>query len=361
MNHRISIDLGQRSYDIAVGSGVLSELGTTARALGLGERVLIISDSNVEPIYGQAARGSLGFAGFTPKTAVIPAGEAGKNLAAVARLYDAAVEAGLDRNSSIVALGGGVVGDIAGFVAATYLRGISYLQVPTTLLAQVDSSVGGKTGVDHPKGKNYIGAFHQPAGVWIDLATLKTLPPREIAAGMAEVIKYGMIWDEALLAEIESALPHLLALDEAALAPVVVACCKIKAEVVSRDERESGLRAILNFGHTAGHALESITGYATYLHGEAISIGMMVACRLAERLAMLDVGVTERLSLVLQRTGLPVAMPTVDVDALVGLMRKDKKARGGSLNFVLPTRPGQVEMVKNIDEIALRAALIHIS
>ncbi len=351
------VELGERSYDIVVGAGLLAGLGPAASALGLGRRVILVSDNNVMPLYGEAARGSLSAAGFSVSSATFRAGEAQKNLATVARLYDAMADAGLDRKSAVVALGGGVVGDVAGFAAATYLRGITYLQVPTTLLAQVDSSVGGKTGVDHPRGKNYIGAFYQPRGVWIDLATLKTLPGREVRAGMAEVIKYGVIWDEALFSRIETSLSKLLALDESELAPVVAECCRIKAEVVGQDERESGLRGILNFGHTVGHALESLTGYSTYLHGEAISIGMVAACRIAQRLDMLDAASTIRLSSLLERTGLPAAMPRVDVDALFALMRGDKKSRDGKLNLILPTRLGKVELVRNVDESLVRSCL----
>ncbi|MBE7560561.1 3-dehydroquinate synthase [bacterium] len=353
----VRVDLGERSYDIVVGAGILSGLGEAAAGLGMGRRAMLISDSNVMPLYGAAVRESFSAAGFTVHEAVFPAGEEHKNLSTVSRLYDAMAEAGLDRRSSVIALGGGVVGDVAGFAAATFLRGLHYLQVPTTLLAQVDSSVGGKTGVDHPRGKNYIGAFHQPRLVGIDLATLATLPAREVRAGLAEVVKYGVIWDAELFARIESCLSQLLALDERALAPIVAECCRIKAEVVSRDERESGLRGILNFGHTLGHALESLTGYRTYLHGEAISIGMVFACRLAERLGMLEPATTARLRALLEQTGLPVEMPAIDADALLVLMRGDKKARDGRLNFILPTRIGAVQLVPEVDEGRVRRTL----
>ncbi|HET7623758.1 MAG TPA: 3-dehydroquinate synthase, partial [Verrucomicrobiae bacterium] len=277
----VHVPLGSRSYEIKIAPGLLSLLGKECARLNLGNRCAIISDSNVAPRFAKAAQNSLKAAGFESISITVRAGETAKNLNIVHSCYDQLAKHRLERKSFIVALGGGVVGDLAGFVAATYLRGIAFVQVPTTLLAQVDSSVGGKVGVNLKSGKNLVGAFYQPKLVLCDPDTLKTLPAREYRSGLAEVIKYGIIRDAKLFARLERDMAKLLQRETKTLAPIIARCCEIKADVVGRDETESGLRAILNFGHTIGHGLEAISGYGKYLHGEAISIGQIAAAELS--------------------------------------------------------------------------------
>jgi 3-dehydroquinate synthase len=339
----VTVPLGERSYSILIGSGLLAQLGPECRKLDLGWRCAVITDTNVSRRYAKDALRSLGSAGFEPLLVKIPAGERAKRIAIVERCYEQLAKHRLERKSFIVALGGGVVGDLAGFVAASYLRGIEFVQVPTTLLAQVDSSVGGKVGVNLKAGKNLVGAFHQPRLVLCDVDTLATLPKRELRAGLAEVIKYGIICDAAFFERLERALPQLLNLDRATLAEVVARCCEIKAEVVGKDERESGLRAILNFGHTVGHALEAISGYGKYLHGEAISIGQVAAARLSNALAGLPAAEATRIEDTFARAGLPthVRLKKPDVNRLVQAMQLDKKVSGGDVRFVLARRIGE--------------------
>jgi 3-dehydroquinate synthase len=298
----------------------------------------------VAPRYGKAALTSLREGGFEPALLRIPAGETAKRLRIAERCYATLAAHRLERNSFVLALGGGVVGDLAGFVAATYLRGIDFVQVPTTLLAQVDSSVGGKVGVNLPAGKNLVGAFHQPRLVLCDIDTLKTLPARELRAGLAEIIKYGIIYDAPLFTRLEQDLPRLLKLDRECLVEVVARCCEIKAEVVSQDERESGLRSILNFGHTIGHALEAISGYGKYLHGEAIAIGQVAAARLSERRLGLSTAEVTRIQTAFTAAGLPtkVRLNKLQMSRLLDAMRVDKKVSGGEIKFVLAKRIGEV-------------------
>lgn len=274
-------------------------------------------------------------------------------------LYDCLVKMRADRHTVVVAVGGGVVGDLAGFVAATYARGLPLVMVPTSLLAQVDSSVGGKVGINHPSAKNIIGAFHQPAGVWVDTGSLETLPVRELRCGLAEVVKYGVILDEGFFAFEEGHTETILGLEAAAVRKVVARSCELKAEVVSKDEREeSGLRAVLNFGHTIGHAIESVAGYGgEFQHGEAVSVGMVLECRLAERLGWIGADVTERLVQLLGRFGLPVSARGLDADAMLDAMTRDKKNRGGRVRFVLPRRLGQVELTDVATMEEVRAVL----
>src|SRR5215216_6261011 len=279
----VNVSLGQRSYAILIRPKLLTELGRECQKLGLGTRCAIITDGNVARHYSADVQKTLRRAGFDPALVTVPPGEKSKTLRGVESCFDKLAAHRLERKSFVIALGGGVVGDLAGFVAATYLRGIPFVQVPTTLLAQVDSSVGGKVGVNLKAGKNLVGAFHQPRLVLCDLQTLRTLPSREFRAGLAEVIKYGIIYDAALFQTLERQMSKLLKQQPAALAQIVARCCEIKAEVVSQDETESGLRAILNFGHTIGHALEAISGYGKFLHGEAISIGQVYAARLSQK------------------------------------------------------------------------------
>lgn len=302
---------------------------------------------------------SLKAAGFEPALVSVPAGEKAKRLRVVETCYEQLASHRLERKSFVVALGGGVVGDLAGFVAATYLRGIAFVQVPTTLLAQVDSSVGGKVGVNLECGKNLVGAFYQPRLVLCDLDTLRTLPMREFRAGLAEVIKYGIIYDADLFAELEQKLPRLLSRDRDALERVVARCCEIKADVVAQDETESGLRAILNFGHTIGHALEAISGYGQYLHGEAISIGQVAAAQLSRECLGLPASDVERVRSVFQKAGLPthVKLSRAQMLRLFEAMQLDKKVSGGEIKFVLARRIGEVEPGHNVPRAAIERVL----
>jgi 3-dehydroquinate synthase len=304
----------------------------------------VITDRNVSTHYAGAVMESLRRARLDPVLIVVPAGETAKKLKNVERCYDQLAQQRIERKSFVLALGGGVVGDLAGFVAATYLRGVDFVQAPTTLLAQVDSSVGGKVGVNLKSGKNLVGAFYQPRGVLCDLGTLQTLPDREFRAGLAEVIKYGIIYDRRLFDRLEKQLPEILARDRSVLTAVVERCCAIKAEVVAQDERESGLRAILNFGHTIGHALEAISRYGRYLHGEAISIGQVAAARLSTRLSALPESESERIERLFERAGLPtrLRLNRSVTEKLAGAMRLDKKVTGGEVKFVLARRIGDV-------------------
>ena len=350
----VSVQLGNRSYAIKIAPGLLDQLGRECARLKLGARCAIITDTNVGKRYAKAAFNSLATAGFSPSLIVVPAGETAKSLKTVQNCYDLLAEHRLERKSFIVALGGGVVGDLAGFVAATYLRGVAFVQVPTTLLAQVDSSVGGKVGVNLKAGKNLVGAFYQPRLVLCDLDTLGTLPVREFRAGLAEVIKYGIISDARLFARLERDLPKLLRRDSKTLADVVARCCEIKAEVVGQDETEGGLRAILNFGHTIGHALENISGYGKYLHGEAISIGTVATAGLSQKISGLPARDVLRIENLFEAAGLPVEIKLNPArrKKLFAAMRHDKKVSGGEVKFVLAKRIGKVVWGQRVpDEI----------
>ncbi|NPV72443.1 MAG: 3-dehydroquinate synthase [Pelotomaculum sp.] len=343
----VNVNLGKRSYPIYAGPGILQDLGELLGGLPVGRKVLLISNPTVFSLYGEKAAESLVRAGFTVAVAEIGDGEEHKTLATAGRLYDRAFEAGLDRRSSIVALGGGVVGDVAGFVAATYMRGISFVQVPTTLLAQVDSSVGGKVAVNHPRGKNIIGAFYQPRLVLADVDTLKTLPVRQMRSGLAEVIKYGVIWSREFFAWLEQNIEALLNGEAGALAYAVRESCRIKAQVVEQDETEQGLRAVLNYGHTVGHAVEALTDYRVYTHGEAVGIGMAVEARLAVALGMLKRSEGGRIIRLIRQAGLPEGLPEgLPPEKTVEKFYHDKKAVEGQLTFVLPERIGRA-VVKN--------------
>jgi 3-dehydroquinate synthase len=355
----VNVSLGSRSYPIFIGGKILSDLGQHCAKLQLGRRCVIISDKNVAPLYAAKVAASLRKAGFESLLVTVPPGEGSKSLKMLQSCCDRLAGHRLERKSFIVALGGGVVGDLAGFVAAAYLRGIPFVQAPTTLLAQVDSSVGGKVGVNLAAGKNLVGAFHQPRLVLCDLATLRTLPLREFRAGLAEVIKYGIIYDAALFARLERDLSKLLRRDGEVLAEVVARCCEIKTEVVCQDETETGLRAILNFGHTIGHAIEAISGYGKYLHGEAISLGQVAATKLSVRAAGLPVEEAERIEKLFVRAGLPIAikLSARRQTALIDAMRLDKKVSDGQIRFVLARRIGQVEPGHKIPPEWIRDAL----
>ena len=361
----VRVELGPRSYDVRVvdGAGVGAFGGFVresleARWAGRGCRSgLVVTDENVRGIAEDVAEGLAGV-GIAPTLEVVPAGEGSKSLDRASALYGRLVAMKADRQTCVVAVGGGVVGDLAGFVAATYARGLPLLMVPTSLLAMVDSSVGGKVGVNHPGAKNIVGAFHQPSGVWIDTRTLETLPLRELRCGLAEVVKYGVILDAEFFDEMESGTAAILGRESEAIRRVIARCCELKAGVVAQDEREeSGVRAVLNFGHTVGHAIEAVAGYGgAFEHGEAVAVGMVAESRLAERLGWIDSGVTRRLVALLRRFGLPVDAPGLDVDALVEAMGRDKKNRGGEIRFVLPRAIGRVEMTSSPED-QIRAIL----
>ncbi|MBP3964476.1 3-dehydroquinate synthase [Paenibacillus lignilyticus] len=351
----LTVELGERSYPIYIGEGVLDEAGNlfTERGISKKSPLMIITDANVaERHLGHLAE-VLTSAGFTVVTAVVPAGESSKSLTELERLIGIALEHGLDRKSAIVALGGGVVGDLAGFVAASFMRGIKFVQVPTTILAH-DSSVGGKVAVNHPLAKNIIGAFHQPELVLYDLKTLQTLPEREVKAGLSEVVKHGLIWDASFVTWCDENADKLTALDPDALGYALYKGCSVKAAVVSKDERENDLRAILNLGHTIGHALEAVAGYGELLHGEAIAIGMVGAARLAVRLGASEEVYTVTKH-VLQRVGLPVRLPAhLATDEIMRAMMHDKKFQEGTMVFIVPTAIGVVEINKSVSTSLIR-------
>ncbi len=339
----VPVPLGERRYSILIGAGLLRRLGAECDKLELGQRCGVISDRNVAPLFGEAALLSLANAGFNPFLITVPAGETAKTLEQVQACYNQLAAHRVERGSFIVALGGGVVGDLAGFVAATYLRGVAFVQAPTTLLAQVDSSVGGKVGVNLKAGKNLVGAFYQPRLVLCDLDALKSLPPRQFRSGLAEVIKYGIIYDGGLFRKLERDLPKLLKQEPRTLAQVIARCCEIKAQVVGQDETENGIRAILNFGHTLGHALEAICGYGTYLHGEAISMGQVAAAWLSTELLGLPRGDATRIAGLFRMAGLPtrIRLTPAKRRQLWAAMRLDKKVTAGEIKFVLAKRIGK--------------------
>lgn len=352
----VRVALGERSYDVLIGSGLMEEAGARLRALGPMGRVAIVTDGNIGPLYGARLEAALRAEGYEATRITVPAGEVSKNLEEAARLYEAFLEARLDRDGAILALGGGVVGDLAGYAAATFLRGIACVQVPTTLLAQVDSSIGGKVGVNLPRGKNLVGAFQQPRLVLADVACLRSLPLRQVRAGLAEVVKYGVIADAELFAWLEGHVEPLLAVDEEVLAEAVAASCRIKARVVEADEKERGERAVLNFGHTVGHAIEAATGYGRYLHGEAVGLGMLVAAHLSVRLGLCSPALPERLGRLLGHLGLPTRA-SLCIEDIDSSMSYDKKVKHDINYFVLTKDIGAVTVTRVLDRNALREAL----
>ncbi|MGN6520669.1 MAG: 3-dehydroquinate synthase [Dokdonella sp.] len=352
----ISLDvaLGERSYPIHVGAGLLADAPLWRSAIG-SRHVLVVSNETIAPLY--LARVEASLRGHLHASLVLPDGEAHKTLATCARVFEALAALGAHRDATILALGGGVIGDLAGFAAACWMRGIGFVQMPTTLLAMVDSSVGGKTGVNLPAGKNLVGAFHQPRAVIADTTTLATLPEREYRAGLAEVVKYGAIGDPAFFAWLERHADALNARDGGVLAEAIAASCRHKAGVVARDEHEQGERALLNFGHTFGHALESATGYGTLLHGEAVAIGMLLAARLSADLGRASRDDAQRLAHLLAAFGLPTAAPTVDPERLLSLMQLDKKNLGGRLRLILWRGIGAADIVPDVEAEAIRGVL----
>lgn len=355
----VKVPLQTRSYAIKIGPALLASLGRECSRLGLGRSCVIITDSNVGPLFSDTCQLSLAEAGFKADCVQVPAGERSKDLKVVQRCYDQLAALRLERKSFLVALGGGVVGDLAGFVAATYLRGIDFVQVPTTLLAQVDSSVGGKVGVNLKAGKNLVGAFHQPRLVLCDLDTLAKLPEREYRSGLAEVIKYGIIRDLAFFKRLERQMPLLLARDVPTLSATVARCCEIKAEVVGEDETEGGLRAILNFGHTIGHGLEAIAGYGHYRHGEAISIGQVAAARLSSKLLGQPVAEVDRVRRLFEAAGLPVTAQWTPRlrRKLLSAIKLDKKSAQGEVKFVLTPKLGETVIGQRVSDELVESVL----
>lgn len=350
---RVTVGLGGRSYDILIGEALLDRCGEFVERLA-PSAVVVVTNGAVDLLHGERVRRAL--AAFGVSTVRLEDGESHKAWPAVAQVLDALAVAGADRRSVVVALGGGVIGDIAGFAAAIYMRGIRFVQVPTTLLAQVDSSVGGKTGINHPLGKNLIGAFHQPELVVADTATLATLPAREISAGLAEILKHGLLADAAYFGEMTSQLALLRGGDAARLAGAIERSCEIKAAVVARDEREAGERALLNLGHTFGHAIEALTGYARWRHGEAVGCGIALAADLSRRLGMIDAQAVKSIETSLAAAGLPTRIEGLSADDAMAAMRGDKKAVAGQIRFVVLERIGKA-VQRTAPESAVRATL----
>lgn len=354
----VHVDLGPRSYDIEIGTGGLPQLGSFVSQRSKVTHAVVIADENVVQTHAVAAVESLHDSGVRVDLVKVTSGESSKSVAMADVLWNALAKINADRQTLIVAVGGGVIGDLAGFVAATYTRGLRFVQVPTTLLAQVDSSVGGKVGVNLPLAKNMVGAFWQPLGVVIDTAVLDTLPRREYCAGLAEVVKYGVILDEDFFAFLEQSALLIAQRDAETLRRIIARCCQLKADVVEQDEREeTGQRAVLNYGHTFAHALEAVTNYGTLLHGEAVAIGMMCAARLAYVLGRIPAEIVERQQKLLHALGLATTVPTLDVDAILKAMGRDKKVEHGQLRFVLPVRLGHVELAGSISRDDIRRAL----
>lgn len=349
MLEKINVPLADRSYPILIGSGLLSNLGKELSDLTFPQRIAVISNPTVDALYGRIVFESLENHGFSPLQFNVPDGEEFKTLETLQLIYDFLIENGFDRGCGLIALGGGVVGDMAGFAAATFLRGIPYAQVPTTLLAQVDSSVGGKTAVNHPLGKNLIGAFYQPEMVLIDISVLNTLEPREVSAGLAEVVKYGVIRDYEFFCWLENNVQKLRGRDVETLVHAIKRSCQIKADIVALDEREGSVRAFLNYGHTFGHAIEKLSGYGQWKHGEAVSVGMVVAAKISAQQGLCSQQEVDRLTRLLKAFDLPIEPPDFSLDEYVGSMQRDKKVKEGTLTLVLNRGIGEVVLKKVTD------------
>ncbi len=354
----VKVNLGERSYPIHIGNNLLANRASLLSGLERVSHAVIITDSNVGPLYLDQVREMFEAAGVRTDSYVVPAGEESKSLASAESIWNWMLDVKADRGSIVVALGGGVVGDLAGFVAATFARGVRLLQIPTSLLAQVDSSVGGKVGVNLPKAKNMVGVFYQPCTVLIDVSTLKTLPQREYLSGLAEVVKYGIILDANFFSFLEEHVADLLAQDSDILVSVVQTCCQLKATIVEQDEREvSGLRAVLNYGHTFAHAIETLTGYNQWLHGEAVAMGMVCAARLAVRLGMFPEEMAQRQEALLSSLRLPIRIHGLTAGRMLECMMRDKKVQHGHLRFVLPTTIGHVELVPDVPRHEVEAVI----
>jgi 3-dehydroquinate synthase len=354
----VPVALGTRSYSIVVEAGALGQVGERLRSLGVGRRAALVTDATIMRLHGGAVAGSLEGAGFAVTVLEVPEGEAAKTLAVAEHCWDRLLAAGLDRSSTVLGLGGGAVGDLAGFVAATYMRGTNFVTLPTTVLAQVDASIGGKTAIDHPKAKNLIGAFHQPRLVVVDPAVVRTLPEREFRSGVAEIVKHGIVLERAYFDEVERDAALLLDRRLDVLERIIGGSCRLKASVIERDPEEtSDLRFALNYGHTIGHALEAVTGYARWTHGEAVSLGIVAEARLAHRLGLADAATVARQERLLDRLGLPVRAANVDTDAVMTAITHDKKARDGRVPFVLAPRLGDFRVVYDVPPGEVRAVL----
>jgi 3-dehydroquinate synthase len=353
----VPVNLGIRSYRVLVGSGALAQAGAELARLKVGRRIAVVTDPTILALHGAAVTESLSAARLDVTTVLVPEGERAKTLDVAASTWERFLEAGLDRSSTVLALGGGAVGDLAGFAAATYMRGVNFVQVPTTLLAQVDASIGGKTAIDHPRAKNLIGSFYQPRLVLSDTATLQTLPEREYRSGLAEVIKHGIVLHAAYFAEVERDAAALVKRESATLERIVAGSCRLKASVVERDEQETELRHVLNYGHTIGHAIEAVTGYRRFAHGEAVSLGIAAEAGIAERLGVAEPGVRARQIRLLEAVGLPVRglgeIPSLVVEAL----SRDKKARDGRVPFVLAPEIGAFRLVFDVAKETILDAL----
>ncbi len=351
----LTVNLAERSYPIHVGAGLLTSSALFAPHI-VGQKVMIVTNDTVAPLYLDALCSTL--SAYQVETLVLPDGEAHKTLVSFERIMSALLEGKHGRDTTLIALGGGVIGDLVGFAAACYQRGVPFIQVPTTLLSQVDSSVGGKTAVNHPLGKNMIGAFYQPKAVIIDIDCLRTLPQRELAAGMAEVIKYGIIWDEEFFNWLELHTADIQALQPYALSKVILRCCAIKADVVSQDETENGVRALLNLGHTFGHAIEAEKGYGNWLHGEAVAVGSVQAAETSLRLSLLSQADVDRIKALLLAANLPVTAPAdMDFDDYLHHMLRDKKVKAGKLRLVLPVAIGRADLFTDVEPSVLRAVI----
>jgi 3-dehydroquinate synthase len=353
----IPVSLGARSYTIVVESGALAKVGDHLRPLGVGRKAVLVSDPAIRRLWGAPVAESLAMAGFAVTALDVPEGEPAKTLAVADRCWQALLDAGVDRTSTILALGGGAVGDLAGFVAATYMRGVNFVQLPTTVLAQVDASIGGKTAIDHPRAKNLIGSFHQPRLVLVDPATARTLPEREYRSGLAEMAKHGCVLDAGYFDDMERSAPILLRRDLGDLERLIGGSCALKARVVERDERDAGMRNVLNYGHTIGHALEAATGYARWTHGEAVALGIVAEAGLAHRLGIASAETAARQRHLLQALGLPTRIDDVDADAVIAAIGRDKKARDGRIPFVLTPAIGRFQVVDDVRADDVRAVL----
>jgi len=354
---KVRVRLGSNSYEIQIGSGLLMQTGQQLKGIGFGDKLVIVTDPTVKGLYGNILKQSLTSSGFKVNILEVPEGEEQKSLETAGRLYQELTDIYTERTTPILALGGGVIGDVAGFVAATYLRGVPLIQIPTTLLAQVDSSIGGKVAVNYGRLKNKIGAFYQPRLVISDINILKTLTSGELSDGLAEAIKYGVIWDEDFFAYFESNIDRVKSLDSRALETVVFRSAKIKAEVVEKDERDLGLRNILNYGHTIGHAIESVSDFKVQ-HGEAVAIGMLVAARISNRLGILDKNELVRLKSLIARANLPTEIPNLEVAKIIQAMKHDKKILKGKIRFILPKSIGNVFITDEVSPSLIEQALV---
>ncbi|MFQ5707355.1 MAG: 3-dehydroquinate synthase [bacterium] len=354
---KIKVDLAERSYPIFVDAGNLRKLGEMYQLYGLGRKAVVVSDATVDSLYGKALSAGFKGLGVQLRSIVLPAGEHTKSLRTIENIITEMLEYGCDRDSAVIGFGGGVIGDIAGFAASIFKRGVPFVQVPTTLLAQVDASVGGKTGVNHALGKNLIGTFYQPRLVWMDLEMLKTLPTREILCGLGEIIKYGVIWDATLLTLVEENLDKIRSLDRDIVQEIVKRCCEIKAEIVSQDEKEAGLRMILNFGHTVGHALEAATDYNVLNHGEAVLLGMLAESKIALAAGHLSAPDFERIHNIIAKVDLQIDLEGVTVASVVEFIKTDKKRLAGRPRLVLPRAVGEVFVVDNLDRRTIKKGI----